>query len=416
MKRELGLLGAVGVGLGSILGTGVFVSIGLAAGPAGDWLLYAITLAGLLALCNGLSSAQLAAAHPVSGGTYEYGYRYLTPNAGFAAGVMFMLAKSASASAAALGVSGYLSDLAGLPDGLFKPLALAAVLVLTGVVYLGTRGASRFNATIVTITLISLAGFVLTAWISNKSDSVISPAARPPNITGFFEAAALMFVAYTGYGRVATLGEEVSEPKRTVPLAVMATLTVTMAIYLAVAYAAASALGPQGLYRTASETSAPLETAAKTSPYAWAPLLISIGAVTAMAGVLLNLIWGLSRVLLAMSRRGDAPGVFSRLRESDGMPSRAVLGIGCLIAVLVCFGSVELNWSFSAFTVLIYYAITNGAALRLPSEDQRFPAWVAWLGLAGCLSLACFIHWQAAAAGGAILSLGLLVRFWLKNV
>ncbi len=157
LQRELGVSGATMMGLGSIVGTGIFASIGIAAGVAGPAVLLAIAVAALVATANGLSSAQLAASHPVSGGTYEYGYRYLNPRLGFTAGWVFLLAKSASAATAALGFAGYLLDALGVADPRWlTPLALTAVATLTGVVLAGIRRSNTTNIVIVSVTLSAL--------------------------------------------------------------------------------------------------------------------------------------------------------------------------------------------------------------------------------------------------------------------
>jgi hypothetical protein len=227
LGRELGLFDATMLGLGSIIGTGVFVSIGIGAGVAGSGVILAIVVAALVAACNALNSAQLAANHPVSGGTYEYGYRWLHPTLGFSAGWMFLCAKSASAATAALGFAGYLLNFTGQDARWLVPVAVLTVVVVTAVVLTGVRLSSWLNIGIVSVTLIALVSFVLAG----------APAVRRENLTltveplSFLQACALMFVAYTGYGRIATLGEEVIEPRRTIPRAIIITLIVSAALY-----------------------------------------------------------------------------------------------------------------------------------------------------------------------------------------
>lgn len=208
LRRELGVLGATMMGLGSIVGTGIFVSVGVAAGVAGPAVLAAIAIAALVATCNGLSSAQLAANHPVSGGTYEYGYRYLNPRLGFTAGWVFLLAKSASAATAALGFSGYLLDLFDIPgkERLLIPVAVIAVMGLTAIVLGGIRRSNLANTAIVSVTLLALGVFVV-AGLSAVEGTNFVPFLRrdgPGGLANLLEATALMFVAYTGYGRIAT--------------------------------------------------------------------------------------------------------------------------------------------------------------------------------------------------------------------
>ena len=415
LRREVGLPGAVMMGLGSIVGTGVFVSIGIAAGIAGPSLLLGIVLAALVASANGMSSAQLAANHPVSGGTYEYGYRFLSPVLGFTAGWMFLVAKSASAATAALGFSGYLLEAVGVSaGGALVPVALAAVLALTVVVLTGIRRSSLTNIIIVSITLLTLAAFVVTAAPTavGRASQNLSPffatEAGPVGLREVLFASALLFVAYTGYGRIATLGEEVTNPARTIPRAIVATLLVTMTLYVLVAAAGTGAVGAGVLSEAARTQAAPLEVAARRIGVPGMPLVVTVGAVTAMLGVLLNLILGLSRVLLAMGRRRDMPGIFARLDHSGRTPVAAVIGVALLISGLALTGDVRTTWSFSAFTVLIYYAITNLAALFIPASGRLFPKWISVAGLLGCLSLAAFVEPRVLLVGLGVIVAGLL--------
>ncbi|PQO41139.1 APC family permease [Blastopirellula marina] len=410
LRRELGISGAVVTGLGSILGTGVFVSIGIAAEVAGNGVVAAIVAAGVVAICNGLSSAQLAANHPVSGGTYEYGYRWLSPTLGFLAGWMFLCAKSASAATAALGFAGYVLRLAGSEQtGLLVPLALLAVILLTIVTLLGIRRTSQVNITIVATTCLSLSTFVVFG-VGTHFDEVIRWERLVPeegSWSAFAQATGLMFVAYTGYGRIATLGEEVQQPRRTIPLAVIVTLLISMGLYAAVALVAVQIVGAERLAELTRTSAAPLEAIAGEMGVPGLPLLLAVGAVTAMLGVLLNLLLGLSRVVLAMGRRGDLPTSFSAVHASSGVPWAATLLVAAIIAGIAAVGSVRLAWSFSAFTVLVYYAITNACALRLRPAERLYPVWIPVLGLVSCLSLALWVEREIAIAGGAVLLVGL---------
>ena len=406
LKRELGVLGATLMGLGSIVGTGVFVSIGIAAGIAGPAVILAVAIGAIVATCNGLNSAQLAATHAVSGGTYEYGYKYLTPWLGFTAGWMFLLAKTASAATAALGFAGYLLNVTGLSSTLVVPTAMFAVVVLTLIVLTGIRRSNTANMVIVSVTLLSLAFFIVTCLPRAVTVGV-------DNLTPFFtgdlgtvlHASALMFVAYTGYGRIATMGEEAREPRKTIPQAMIVCLVLTMLLYMSVAAVSIGAVGADVLGNATGQTkAAPLEVAVRSVAGAGGAVVLAIGAMTAMLGVLLNLILGLSRVLLAMGRRRDMPRILARLNQQQTTPYWAVLVVGVAIAFLVLLGNVKTTWSFSAFNVLIYYAITNLAALRLPPQERLYPQWVGWLGLGSCLFLAFWVEssiWQ--------LGLGLIV-------
>jgi basic amino acid/polyamine antiporter, APA family len=409
LKRELDVRGAILVGLGSMVGTGVFVSIGIAAGVAGTAVILAVAIAALLAACNGLSSAQLAANHSVSGGTYEYGYRYLTPWLGFTAGWMFLLAKTASAATAALGFAGYLLNALRL-DGTqwLVPLALVTVVILTLIVLGGIRRSNLTNLIIVSITLLSLMIFIITGL----------PHVAPENFTPFFpdkraiaallHGSALMFVAYSGYGRIATLGEEVHQPRRTIPIAIILTMIVTMILYMAIAAVGVGSVGVDTLSAATQSKAAPLEVASRQFGIPIVPPLLALGAMTAMVGVLLNLILGLSRVLLAMGRRRDMPRIVARLNAGGTTPYIAVICIGVAIAALVLIGNVKTTWSFSAFTVLVYYALTNLCALRLSAQERLYPKWIAGVGLAGCLVLAFWVEQQIWLVGLGLIVAGLV--------
>lgn len=431
-------------GLGSILGTGLFVSLAIATKIGGDGVLIAIILAALVAILNGLSSAQLAANFPVSGGTYEYGYRVLNSWFGFTAGWMFLIAKSASAATAALGCAGYLIYLFGTMTGttvvsgeasgmgvisgtmisLFRGAGqghvLLALLLLAGTTALvagGIRRSNRANIVIVGITLAGLLVLVTGGIMANGIPYRPAVAAWSGfefhGISPVLYATALMFVAYTGYGRIATLGEEVIKPEHTIPRAIVISMAVIVIIYFSVSLTALEVLGSEAFGRTVDSEAAPLIMVARALTLAgpfkiFMVSVVSIAAVTAMTGVLLNLILGLSRVILGMARRGDLPGFMEQVKAESGSPVAAVWVTGGVIGLLVMSGDITFTWSFSAFTVLIYYAITNLSALMLPAGKRLYPRWIPALGLLCCLSLAFWIDPQIWLTGLSLIAAGLL--------
>lgn len=408
LRRDLGLGGALVTGLGSILGTGVFVALGLGAAAAGPAVLPAVVLAGGVALCNGLSSAQLAAAFPTSGGTYEYGRRLLSPAAGFTAGWLFLCAKTASAVAALIAFSAYLAGALGLDAR--GVVAAATTLALTALAASGIRRSARANAVLVAVALLGLAAFVAAAAPGFEADRLTAWSAEPG---GFLRATALMFVAFTGYGRVATLGEEVREPRRTIPRAIVITLAVSAAVYVLVAGAAIGGFGAAEFARRTAQDAEPLAALARNagSPFArGAARVVSVGAAAALLGVAFNLILGLSRVLFAMGRAGDAPALTARVSEGVGVPGPATWIVGLAIASAASFGDLASAWSFSAVTVLVYYALTNLAALRLAPEQRFVPRVFAWVGLAGCLGLSVFVEPRAWLVGAGAVAAGFALR------
>lgn len=412
LRRVVGIPGAVLMGLGSILGTGIFVSIGIAAGIVGPGVVVAVFFAAILATFNGLSSAQLAANHPVSGGTYEYGYRYLGPWLGFTAGWMFLCAKAASAATATLGLAGYLLHLFDRSDAQLRMLlGLVALTISTLVVAGGIRRSNRANATMVTITVVALGAFAIAggARVLGRSAFTLSDV-LPLDLRNTAHATALMFVAYTGYGRIATLGEEIRDPRRSIPRAIVMTLAVSMVLYVAVALVASAAVGARTLAALTRDTAAPLHAISQGFGFGWLPPLLAVGAVTAMTGVVFNLLLGISRVVLAMARRGDLPRFLATVREREGSPVRAVIFTGILVAVLVVVGDIRVAWTFSAFTILVYYGLTNLAALRLSADERLFPRIVPALGLVSCFGVATFVDRYVWMAGVGVLGIGLLGR------
>lgn len=413
LRRDLGLMGATMMGLGSIIGTGVFVSIGVAAGITGPSVVFAIILAAIVAACNALSSAQLAASHAVSGGTYEYGYHYLNPTLGFTAGWMFLCAKTASAATAALGFAGYLLHLLGVKTVSITLIAVSITVILTLLVLSGLKRSNLMNIIIVSITLISLVLFVLFGIPTLIGDGYLHltpffPENNRHALGSFFYATALMFVAYTGYGRIATLAEEVKNPKYFIPRAIITTLIVSAVLYVAVSIIAISAVGSDHLAQITQSLATPLEVAAQALRVPGLSIIVAIGACTAMLGVLLNLILGLSRVALAMGRKGDLPNIFSHVSLQKRIPSAAIIGVGFVIILLALTGSVEVTWSFSAFTVLIYYSITNLAALRMPKAARLYSPLFPIIGLITCLFLAFWVPFNIWGIGLVLIFLGII--------
>jgi basic amino acid/polyamine antiporter, APA family len=393
VKPQIGTPGAIVLGLGAILGTGIFVSLAIATEIAGNGIFIALVVAAIVALGNGLSAAQLAAAHPVSGGTYAYGYRYLHPDVGFIAGWLFLWAKSASAATAALGFASYLLAACGQPLTYQTPIALLAVLLMTIVAACGLTKANWLNSAIVAVTIVALGSFVVVGW--GQSWPVASPS-RSLNLAAIGQATALMFVAYTGYGRITTMTEEVRDPGRSIPIAVFCSLGLTLLLYLGVASVLVRGSGGS------------LATIAQSWPQSWGiGPIVNIGAISAMLGVLLNLILGLSRVLMAMGRQGDMHHSMAQLNPHHPTPTAAIWTMGLIVTGLVTIGNVKTTWSFSAFNVLIYYGITNLAALQLPKTDRRYPRWIAIGSLLGCLSLAFWVEAAVWQAGLGMIVVGL---------
>lgn len=402
LQRTTGLPGAVLLGLGSIVGTGAFVSIGFGAELAGSYLVWAIALAAIVAACNGLSSAQLAAIHPVSGGTYEYGYRFLNHDLGFTAGWLFVLAKSASAATASLAIGKTVAHALGWSGYAEAGLSIAVLAALTALVMGGLKRSNRANALLVAIAVAALAVFIGFSFTLEPVATALEAAQEPKHWSDILAAAALLFVAYTGYGRIATMGEEVTEPRHTIPRAIITTVLVVTILYIFIGVALLNF--PLGT----AESLVLADLALAEQAPVWVYSAIAVGAVVAMAGVVLNLLLGVSRVVLAMARRKDLPHSLASLNQQRTSAPAAILFTAAVMLVLVLMGDLELAWSFSAFTVLVYYSLTNLAALQVSPELRFVPRWISVLGLIACLSLAVFVELSVLYYGVGLIIIGLI--------
>lgn len=398
LRRTLGVRDAVVIGLGAMVGAGVFAVLGPAAGAAGSGLLVALGIAAVVAYCNAVASARLAARHPASGGTYVYGRERLGEYWGYLAGWAFVVGKTASCAAMALTVGAYAWP------GQEQAVAVAAVLALTAVNYRGVQKSLWLTRGVVAVVLVVLVGVVVVCLGSAESDggrlAVGLSDSNGPG--GVLQAAGLLFFAFAGYARVATLGEEVRDPARTIPRAVPLALGIVLCVYAGVAVAALSVLGADGL----AEASAPLADAVRAAGVPGMAPVVRVGAAVAALGSLLALILGVSRTALAMARDRHLPGALAAVHPRFRVPHRAELAVGAVVAVLVATVDVRGAVGFSSFGVLVYYAIANASAWTLSSAPlaRVGPA----VGLAGCVTLAFALPWASVAAGGAVLALGVV--------
>jgi APA family basic amino acid/polyamine antiporter len=226
------------------------------------------------------------------------------------------------------------------------------------------------------------------------------------------ESAALLFFAYTGYARIATLGEEVRDPRRVIPRAIIITMAGAVVLYIAVALAAVGAVGAVAL----ASSSAPLQAAAAAFQPPWVALVVSIGGVAAMLGVILSQLLGLSRMAFAMARRNDLPRFFEHVHSRYQAPGRAVIVIGAVAAIVAGTGTLRGAAAAASFTILVYYAIANVAALRMPSETKLFNDAIPLVGLVACGLLAMSLTSTVILTGLSILGIGLIFRFVFKRV
>ncbi|NHC44237.1 APC family permease [Motilibacter aurantiacus] len=398
LRRELGVADAVLVGLGAMLGAGVFAAFAPAAGAAGTGLLLALAVAAVVAYCNATSTAALAAAHPQAGGAYLYGRRQLGPVWGYVAGWGFVVGKTASCAAMALTAGAYAWP--GHP----RLAAVVAAGALTAVNYRGITRTAALNRALVTVTLGSLA-LVVAGCLAGGATDAANLRLQGFDGYGVLQAAGLLFFAFAGYARIATLGEEVRDPARTIPRAVPVALGVVVVVYALVGVSVLLVLGAGGVATSA----APLRDAVAAGSLDGLSPLVRVGAVTAALGVLLSAMAGVGRTTLAMARDRELPPALAAVHPRFGVPHRAELALGAVVVAIVCVADIRGAIGFSGLGVLVYYAVANAGAWTLPARTAlRRP--VAAVGLTGCLVLAATLPWASVVAGVAVLALGLLLR------
>ena len=401
LKPQLGMFDAVATGLAAILGAGIFAVISPAASIAGPSLLVALVIAAFVALCNALSSAQLAAVFPRTGGTYEFGGRVLGPWWGYGAGWMFLTANTIGPGVIALAFGAYFNAVVGM-----VPARVAAVLgafAMTSINALGVRRSIRVTDVVVILSLASLLTVVVIGLPGGKLSN-FAPFA-PGGPVGTLQATALLFFAYTGYSRIATLVEEVKDPQRTIPRATVLALGTAAVLYLAVGVTAIAVLGAAGV----SASSSPLQSAMAAVGSGVGVAVVILGALLTTFNEGLSDLLGASRVAFAMARKSDLPSGVVHLGK-DQNPYRSVLLVGVLAILVAAFAPFGVAVGISSFGTLLYYTVTNTSALRLTKEQRRFPRLLSLAGLIGCLGLAFSLATPEIEFGLGILAVGLGYR------
>ena len=392
LQRRLGTFDAVVIGLGSMIGAGIFVALGPAAAAAGGGLLIGLGAAAVVAYCNATSSARLAARYPQSGGTYVYGRERLGEFWGYLAGWSFIVGKTASCAAMALTVGFYAWPAQA------HAVAVGAVVGLTAVNYRGIQKSALLTRLIVATVLAVLAAVVVIGWCSGHADAGLVRLTGG-SVPGVLQAAGLLFFAFAGYARIATLGEEVREPARTIPRAIPIALALTLLVYTALAATLIAVLGTAGL----ASAPAPLADAVRAAGAPWFEPVVRAGAAVAALGSLLSLILGVSRTTLAMARDRHLPAPLAAVHPRFAVPHRAEVAVGALVAVLAAVADVRGVIGFSSFAVLGYYAVANASAWTL--GRRLIPA----VGLVGCVVLAAALPLASVVVGAGVLAAGALI-------
>lgn len=401
LARRLGTGDAVVVGLSAMLGAGVFAVFGPAAAAAGSGLIAGLGIAAVVAFCNAVASAQLAAAHPASGGTYLFGRVVLGPWWGFVAGWGFVIGKTASCAAMAMTFAAY-----ALPGsaGAGRAAGAAAVIVLTLLALRGVTRTARAARVLLVVVLAVLAGFLVLAWAGGAADGPAQPLPAVGGVAGVLQSAGLIFFAFAGYARIATLAEEVVRPQM-IGRAILIAFAVAVTLYAALAVTLVAVLGAS---LPTAET--PIAAAVAALGVAWADPVVRVGAAAASLGALLALLTGVSRTLLAMARERDLPSGLAHVGATHRVPDRAQVVVGAAVVALVLAADLRGAIGFSAFGVLTYYFVANAAAFRQPAAQRTWPRALNVLGMTGCAALALTLPAGSVVKGLLVLLVGVLGR------
>lgn len=414
LKRTLNLFDAASIGIGAIIGAGIFVVSGIAIGYAGPAIVISMIIAGLVASFTAYSFAELGAAIPKEGGVYAFTYEVISPSGGFVIGCVWLFGQIVAGAAISLGLASYCVAL--IPFFSLKFVAVSAAATLTLLNILGMKQ-STFVNNILVVTKIAILIFFITVGLGRISLQNYSPF-LPNGFAGVLQGAAFIFFAYLGFGRIATVAEEVKTPQRTLPLSILLALATSMILYALTGFTAVGLLN----YRTLANSGSPIADAAGMTGSQSAVFLISIGALIATASVLLTSLLGLSRVSFAMARNGQIPKFMTKLHPKFGTPYVSILIMGAVMVPLVLFADLRQTAAISSFSLLFTHVFLNYSAIKLRKKipDAKtfkapFYPLTASLGLVSCLILMFSLPIESWIVGAIVAFLSVICYLIANN-
>jgi APA family basic amino acid/polyamine antiporter len=400
LKREIGLFGATALGIGAIIGSGIFIVTGIVAGMAGPAMIISVLIAGIIALFSAMSVAELSAYLPEEGGTYAYAQKLISPFAGFIAGWIWVFSNIFVGAAVSLGFAQYFATL--FPALPVKGIAVIICLIFILINSIGLKESTILNNLLVTVKVLILLFFIAFGLGFFRSTN-LTPLA-PAGISGILSGAALIFFAYTGFARVTIMAEEVQDPRVTIPRSIYLALAISTVLYILVSIIAVGLVGTTAL----SQSGSPLADAIRVTGSSPAVLLISTGAMIATASVLLTTIMGISRILFAMSRKGDLPSFLNRLHPRFNTPHYAIWISGACMIAAILLADLTLVVAVSTFAMLVFYLIADIAAFRIPSDFQKYPRIIPVIGAVSCIALIGFLTINSWIIGCIGLAIGMV--------
>jgi APA family basic amino acid/polyamine antiporter len=357
LKRTLNLFDATSIGIGAIIGAGIFVVLGIAVGYAGPAVIISMMFAGVAASFTAFSFAELSSAIPKEGAVYEFAYELVSPSVAFIVGCLWLFGNTVSGAAISLGFASYF--VAMFPSTSLKIVAVSVALILTGLNLVGIKQSATLN-NILVVTKIAILCLFIGAGVFQTNSSNYTPFA-PNGFYGILQGAAFISFAYLGFGRIAAVGEEVKNPTRTLPLSILIALGISVIIYVLTGFVAT---GLQD-YRVLAGSGSPLADAARATGNFAIVTAISLGALVATTSVLLTNLIGLSRISFAMARNGQLPKSVAKVDSKYGTPYVSVIVMGALMAVLTFALDLKETAAITSFSILTTYMVLNYSAIRL---------------------------------------------------
>ena len=408
LKRTLNLLDATAIGIGAIIGAGIFVVLGIAIGYAGSAVIFSIIIAGIVASFTAFSFAELGSAIPKEGGAYTYAYELLSPNVAFIIGFLWIFAQIVAGVAISIGFASYFAAL--FPILPVKVIAVIAALALTGLNLIGIKQSSTVNNVLVVVKVAILALFITFGLLNMHSQNFTG--SSPNGIYGVLQGAGFIFFAYLGFGRIAALGEEVKQPQRTIPLAILLALGISVVIYILTAVTATGLVD----YQTLAGSGSPIAVAAQATGNLTLVAAVSIGALVATTSVLLTNLIGLSRVSFSMARNGQLPKTVAKVSPRFGTPYVAILATGALMVILTVFLDLKQSAAITSFALLLTHVTVNLSAIILRRKKPNLAKFkvplyplIPVLGVCSCIILMFSLPVEAwiVSAVVVVISVGL---------
>ncbi len=412
LKRTLNLFDAISIGIGAIVGAGIFVVVGVAIGYAGPAIVISIIIAAIVASFTAFSFAELGSAIPRQGGVYAFAYEIASPSAGFVVGYLWLFGQTVAGAAISLGFAGYF--VAVFPSLSLKVVAVSIVLGLTALNLVGIKRSAMVNNALVLTKIAIICLFILFG-IPRVELVNYSPFA-PNGFIGILQGAGFMFFAFLGFGRIAMLGEEVKKPNRTVPLSILLSFATSAVIYAFAGFTATGLLD----YRLLAQSNSPLADAAGAIGTPLLAEVVSLGALFATISVLLTALIGLSRVSFAMARNGQLPKSIARIHPRLGTPYASILITGILMAILTLIFDLRQTAAITSFSILSTHVVLNYCAIRVRKKIPDVKAFKAplhpllpMLGMISCLVLLLSLpleSWLVSSAVIAVLICWLIIK------